>query len=191
MFSNCPTLTHHFFYDDTRAIYKILKKIINETQSQNYLYQDMIASKLRELCILLSRIENSKFNEKNFEHIINYIKENYHEKFDFNSCAEQLNLSYYYFSHKFKKITGISPQQFLITTRLAEAKKLLLSKDISCTQIALQCGFSTSAQFSSLFKKEYNISPLEYRRTYTHELPRFTQNTPPSSPVLIPGSKGK
>jgi len=81
-----------------------------------------------------------------------------------SDCAKQLNLSYDYFQHKFKAITGCSPQQFLIKQRLKASKKLLKEGELNCTEIAFRCGFSTSAQYSALFKKEYGSSPLQYQK---------------------------
>lgn len=155
-----------FNYDSTQTIYKILKNLHSEAKTQNYLYKEIISLKLSELNFQLRRMDSTRSDEKNFEFIMNYIKENYHEKLAMTDCAKQLNLSYDYFQHQFKKITGLSPQQYLITTRLSAAEKLLLSGDLSCTEIAFRCGFSTSAQFASIFKKTYGMSPLQFRKQH-------------------------
>lgn len=150
--------------DQSHIIYKILKDILNESIHQPYGYQDMILAKLNQLMIQIARMNASHVSgSKNFQYIINYLKENFHEKIQLRDCAKQLNISYDYFQHKFKEITGLSPQQFLIEQRLDASKDLLLDERLNCTEIAYRCGFSTSAQFSMLFKRVYHISPLQYR----------------------------
>lgn len=150
--------------DDTLKTYRILDKILNEIAKQEYLFENMTNTKLYELCIFLIRKNTKRISsEKNFEHIINYLNENFHEKIILTDCAKQLNISYDYFQHKFKEITGLSPKQFLIDCRLKAAENLLTKSDLNCTEIAYRCGFSTSAQFSKFFRKKYEISPLKYR----------------------------
>lgn len=153
-----------FGRDPAGAVRRILRDLLTEAETQPFGYRDMMTVKLNELHLHLLRSENTGLNEKNFEYIINYIRENYHEKIRLSDCARQLNLSYDYFQHKFKALTGLSPQQFLIRRRLEAAEALVRSGDGSCTEIAYRCGFSTSAQFSALFTREYGVSPLHYRK---------------------------
>jgi AraC-like DNA-binding protein len=150
--------------DNLGTIYKILSDVISESVNQKYCYKEMISAKLNELCLYILRHDNPCVDEKNFEYIINYIKENYHEKIILTDCAKQLNISYDYFQHKFKELMGYSPQQFLIKQRLLASEKMLQQGNLSCTEIAYRCGFSTSAQYSALFKKEYKITPLQYKK---------------------------
>ena len=91
---------------------------------------------------------------------------NYREKIVFSKLAENVNLSYDYFQHKFKKLTGCSPQAYLVKIRLEEAEKLLRINEYNCTEIAYKCGFSNSAQFSKLFKEHYSVTPREYRKGF-------------------------
>ena len=151
--NHCPNISEKFFAE-----------LMSEAKKQDYGYKEIIGAKLNELWTYILRSGNKNSNEKNFEYIINYLQENYHEKIVLSDCAKQLNLSYDYFQHKFKSITGCSPQQFLIKQRLKASKKLLKEGELNCTEIAFRCGFSTSAQYSALFKKEYGSSPLQYQK---------------------------
>ena len=154
------------YSDETKKVYKVLKEILKETVNQAYGYQEMIATKLTELFLHVARLQNSNTSSsKNFEYIINYLKENYYEKIQLTDCANQLNISYDYFQHKFKNLTGKSPQKFLLEQRLNAAKELLLYGGYNCTEIAYRCGFSTSAQFSMLFKRKYGVSPQQYKNS--------------------------
>ena len=75
-----------------------------------------------------------------------------------------MNFSYDYFQHRFKEITGYSPQQFLIHRRIEAAQTMLTDNSGNCTEIAQRCGFSNSAQFSALFKRETGYSPQQWRK---------------------------
>jgi AraC-like DNA-binding protein len=72
--------------------------------------------------------------------------------------------SYDYFRHIFKVAYGISPQDYLINVRLEQAKSMLHNTALSCTQIAISCGFSNSGQMSVMIKRRYGKSPLALRK---------------------------
>lgn len=150
--------------DRSRMILQILETIVEECALQGFDYESMVAAKLTELVIVLSRTSKyQKTRDKSLGHIIKYIDENYHEKIHMADCARQLQLSYSCFQNKFRQSTGLSPQNYLLKKRLKAARNLLLHSDLNCTEIALQCGFSTSAQFTLLFKKQYHVTPTVYR----------------------------
>ena len=163
-FSGASDLSKGVYADTLGTVHRILRDLLYEAKNQHFGFKDMITAKLNELYLHLMRNENNVSDEKNFEYIINYIKENYHEKIILSDCAKQLNISYDYFQHKFKRLTGYSPQQFLIRQRLSASEAMLKAGNLSCTEIAYRCGFSTSAQYSALFKKEYGMPPLQFQK---------------------------
>ena len=166
MFSGIKDLQLGFFKDYSHTISKILNALLYEVNEQTYGYKEMLVIKLNELMLNISRIENTIIDTKNFEYIINYIRENFHEHINLSDCAKQLNISYDYFQHKFKAITGYSPQQFLMEQRLLACKKMLKESNYNCTEIAYRCGFCTSAQFSAMFKKRYGTTPWRFKRQH-------------------------
>lgn len=165
---HCDTKIPQVFGDDAqKVILRIISSLYREATDQQMDYQYMIEANLNELVIEILRTKHSKNTDvKNFEYIINHLTDNYHERISLSDCAAQLNISYDYFQHKFKEITGYSPQNYLINLRLKASKELLLNHKLSCTEISYRCGFSTSAQFSMLFKREYGVSPQSFRREF-------------------------
>lgn len=139
--------------------------MVDEVMKQPILYREMAVVKLHELLLQIKRLEtkNPRTVTKDFEYVIGYLSQNYHEKIVLKDMAEQLNLSYDYFQHRFKEIVGESPQQFLIRKRLEAAERMLAEGSLSCTEIAYRCGFSNSAQLSTMFKKERKVSPKQYQ----------------------------
>lgn len=80
--------------------------------------------------------------------------------------AREIGLSPSHFSHAFKQSMGMPPHQYVIQRRVAEAKALMADRSLNLTEIALQCGFNGSSQFSTVFRRATGMSPSAYR----HEL---------------------
>ncbi len=80
--------------------------------------------------------------------------------------AKQLAVSYSKFRKDFKKVTGLSPNQYHLELRLSKAAELLRASTLSVNEIADQTGFETLFYFSRIFKKKYARSPKSYRNFY-------------------------
>lgn len=68
------------------------------------------------------------------------------------------------FSRKFYHSTGKTPYQYVIARRLRIACNLLKQGNDDLSEIALRCGFSSQAHFSSAFKNSFGMTPATYRR---------------------------
>lgn len=68
-----------------------------------------------------------------------------------------------YFSHLFKKETGISFVDYVNTQRVCRAEELLRTSDKRISEIAQAVGVENSNYFSVMFRKMRGISPQEYR----------------------------
>lgn len=155
-----------FYTDHTGEFLSVITSIIEEYTLKHHNYKELIDLKMKELFYLLDREDNfEKTATDDFKYAINFISENCTEKINFRQLASNLNISYDHFHHKFKDITGHSPQSYLINKRLEETAKILKYSPLNCTEIAYNYGFSNSAQFSMLFKRKYGVSPLQYRKS--------------------------
>lgn len=70
------------------------------------------------------------------------------------------------FNRRFKKETGRTPIEYLIEIRINHARTMLRRKSLPVTEIALRCGFSSSAHFASCFQQRTGLTPSEYRSLY-------------------------
>ena len=77
--------------------------------------------------------------------------------------AEIAGLSRYHFLRTFKSVTGVTPHQWLLRTRLRDAARRLLSSRAPITEIALEVGFDDLSNFIRSFRTEFGISPRQYR----------------------------
>lgn len=77
--------------------------------------------------------------------------------------ADVFHVNPSYLSTLFSDSTHITLKQYLTTKKIAEAKNLL-SKDISLSEIAYECGFSSCSHFITVFKHVTGKTPREYRK---------------------------
>lgn len=144
----------------------ILNRIAEEYTRQNLGY-NIAAQALLDLLLVTAVRETGATNKKckDLDYIKAYIEQYYNRKISFAQLADLSGYSYDYFRHMFKQRFGVSPQEYMIDIRLRQAKRLLEKTELSCTEIAYNCGFSNSAQLTSMFKKKYKKTPTSYRIT--------------------------
>lgn len=153
--------------DDDEKIYSYLIEMKQEFLHKKSHYQLRLNAIIVEILVELDRrinIHKISKEENNFNYIKNYIDVHYNEKINLDNMAQLSFYSYHRFRHKFKEFTGLSPNQYIINKRIQGAVEMLKSTDKSISEIAMDCGFSTTAQFCLLFKKHVLKTPTEYRR---------------------------
>ena len=92
------------------------------------------------------------------------LSENYtNPKFSLKEFLIKSDISEVHFRKLFKAFYGMPPNQYLISLRLNEAKKLLENDIAPINKIAEMLGFSNNCYFSRLFKEKMGFSPNEYR----------------------------
>ena len=99
-----------------------------------------------------------------FSSAITYINTNLSEKITVEEIAEFCHMSKYYFCRRFKQIIGYTVMEYILNTRLANAKVLILSSNISISEISERCGFSSFSYFSRAFRESFGITPNEFRK---------------------------
>lgn len=83
-------------------------------------------------------------------------------------CADAVCLGRSAFYSKLKSIVGMTPSDFLHHIRMQRATELISKSNYSFSQIAYTVGFSDPKYFSRSFKKEFGISPTEYREKHAN-----------------------
>lgn len=82
------------------------------------------------------------------------------ENWTLDSMAEECGLSRTQFSQYCRRLTNMTPRQYLQHLRLDEASRLLKMQGRgSITEIAFSCGFNSSQYFSNAFRKRYGLAP--------------------------------
>ncbi len=98
------------------------------------------------------------------EKALSYIEENLTEELTLERVATYVSLSPIHFHNTFKASTGRTLRAYVEEARLKRAVNLLVSTDMTLTQIAFECGFASQSYFSFVFKRSMGKPPREYAR---------------------------
>lgn len=79
--------------------------------------------------------------------------------------SSEVALSPFYLIRLFRRVYKQTPHQYLIQVRMAKAKELLSSSDLSITDICAEVGFESLGSFCTLFRRVVGLSPSAYRRS--------------------------
>lgn len=98
--------------------------------------------------------------------VLAYLQEHMAEKLTLDQIAAEFYISKYYLSHCFKAATGFSVGQYLINTRILEARRMLQDGG-RVAQVGEAVGFHSNEHFIRTFTKLTGISPKQYARQFS------------------------
>ena len=94
-----------------------------------------------------------------------YIQANYQNPdLSVETICSELHISQSYFSNLFKQETGKSCIQYLTSVRMDRAVELLRTTDDRTYLVAQKVGYDDANYFSYVFKKQFGISPTQFRK---------------------------
>jgi len=80
--------------------------------------------------------------------------------------AREADISPFHFIRQFEAVFGRTPHQYRIDSRIERAKNLLVSGELSVTDVCFEVGFSSLGSFSTLFANRVGEAPSSFRRRY-------------------------
>ncbi|MBO5211651.1 MAG: helix-turn-helix transcriptional regulator [Clostridia bacterium] len=96
---------------------------------------------------------------------IRYIHDNYSQKITLKTVADAIYTNPNYLSTVFSREKEMTFSAYIRSYRLSVAQKMLIETDLSAEKIAISVGFYDIQHFSKLFKKEYGVSPYDFRKS--------------------------
>lgn len=95
---------------------------------------------------------------------MNYIRSHVYHPVTLEDLANELGRSTSYVRKHFQKDVGMTVGEFITRSKLEEAKTLLVYSEKTLAEISFDLCFSSQSYFQRLFKKEYGITPAQYRK---------------------------
>lgn len=160
---NLPYKTH---VGQSEALCSLFDTILKLKDSAKISDKLVVSNALLSIVTIFA--DNCGLNENftSFDEIdktINFINDNYKEKFTLDQLCEYANLSKGYFVRQFKKRTGYSPMHYVNVLKIDKAKTMIEQLDRPINQIMEELGFYDCAHFSKLFKRFCGYSPKKYK----------------------------
>ncbi len=101
--------------------------------------------------------------------VLSYVERHCRERVTLAEVAQVVHLSPSRVRHLFRDVSGVGFKEYATRVRLAEARRLLLSTDLSVAEVAHAVGYTNLHQFYAVFHRYSAMLPAEYRRYYTPE----------------------
>lgn len=163
--------------------------------SHHVLFRHELTSSLQELHILISKERQALRKEELFLHLLEelirrysdvtflnsipepsdevkmvcgFLEEHYAENVTLNDLSELTGWSKYHLLRSFTKQKGITPNSYLETIRINQAKKLL-EQGVRPIDAAFQTGFSDQSHMTKFFKRQVGLTPKQYMKIFERE----------------------
>lgn len=150
----------------------LLAAMLTEYEERAPGSEQFLEAAVTQLLLLIGRSgTNAGVNEqydadtvhKTISEAIAYINFHYAESLSLDDMAAHFFVSPGYFSHAFKRITGLPFVKYVNGVRIKEAQRLLRSRDITVAATAEAVGYAGTTHFGRVFKEITGVTPMEYK----------------------------
>ncbi|MEK4823087.1 helix-turn-helix domain-containing protein [Niallia sp. FSL W8-0951] len=157
---------------DTEAAFQLSDLYIQQVEQLTSLesIQNLSQEVLYHFTKKVAEVKFSLTDNPDLKKITQYIMKNTNQMITVNNIAEHFGYSRTHLSSKFKKEMGIKLSSFITVCKLEEAKNLLLYTNKSISNISNYLCFSSQSHFQTVFKKNYGITPVSFRKKMRIEL---------------------
>jgi len=136
----------------------------------------LLVNYLLILILDLLKTQNIELNEslidssRSVQYFLKELDKNLSEDWTIERMSKSAGVGLTRFTHHCKQLTNLTPMRYLTMRRLEMSKKILLeNENLTVSDVAYSCGFTTSQYFSTVFKKHEKCSPNKYRKLNTIE----------------------
>jgi len=150
---------------------RIGKAVDSDNHGSNASKIRLLVNNLLLFILDLVAVEEVQLNEKLMDSsrsVQLFLKElnvNLSENWTVEKMAKSSGVGLTRFTFHCRQLTNLTPMKYLMLKRLEMSKQLLLDHpEMNISDVAYQCGFSTSQYFATMFKKQEKCTPVAYRK---------------------------
>lgn len=162
----------YIFHNDPITFNTVQSKVLRlleEIHSERFGRSAQISLCVNDLVLCLNRLiyERTVPHPQNenldlYQQLLKYIEQHLDEDLSLETLSKKFYVSKYHIAHIFTDNLGISIHQYITKKRLTLCREAILGKS-SITEVYTTFGFGDYSSFYRAFKKEYGISPKDYR----------------------------
>jgi AraC-like DNA-binding protein/mannose-6-phosphate isomerase-like protein (cupin superfamily) len=149
------------------CISQILQEAINKESG----YELAVNMLIKKLLLLLIRndtrgllADQDRVERIRLKPVLDFVESHVNGRISVEEACRLANMSYYYFVKFFKKIMGQSFTEYVNFRKIKRAEQLLLTRDMSVSEVGDQIGMANMAHFYKMFKRFNGCSPKEFQR---------------------------
>ncbi|WP_316749740.1 AraC family transcriptional regulator [Pedobacter gandavensis] len=158
-------------FQNSEDIASLINKVIRICAERQGAMDILADLTLKELLVRIMQKQNlnalgsdpAHVNRNPLAYVLHFIKANLNEKISINSLTDKACMSKATFYRLFKRELGISPNEFILSEKIAKAKQLLSNPKAKVAAVSYELGFSDANYFIRTFKKVVGMTPGHYQ----------------------------
>jgi AraC-like DNA-binding protein len=152
---------------------QLFDKIAEEASLSKAFHRQILQNGIIELLYRINRLDKPCLKKSNdtssqkgrlFEEFSDLVDKEFKEKKKVHDYAKQLHITPKHLSEVVKQESGLTALEYIHRRILREAKKLLIHTTDPAKKVAYDLGFNTPSQFGRFFKRETELSPIQFRK---------------------------
>jgi AraC-like DNA-binding protein len=139
------------------------------SEDDRFALRRLVPSLLVEVAKLLPESEGAAGSTLHLGDVraaVRYIEEKLSEHITLEDIARAGSMSKSHLNEWFRMVTGMTPYEYLLVSRVERAVELLRTTDMTVLAVSEVCGFSNLANFNKAFKKRTGLTPQGYRKSH-------------------------
>ena len=121
------------------------------------------------MCYFIDSTSNSSGWDQRLADVVDYIHTHYTEQVKSETLTQIAGISETHLKRVFNRLFGMPPIEYVILTRINEARDLLENTDRTVSDIAQEIGFYDHSHFIRHFKRIRGCTPNQYRKQHKHQ----------------------
>ena len=154
------------FFGREQIVLKRMEKAVAKQENENIrsLYEEIMK---KSISFAGGKTEVPAEKKRSRHEIVETLEEiirtHYRENLSIESIAKMMHFTPNYIGTVFKAEKKEGINHYLLKVRLEAAKRMLLSTELPINEIAMECGYENVTYFHTIFKKEFGMTPNEFR----------------------------